>query len=281
MRTLKMRTVLIFKAFKDHTMLETLLITFREGLEAFLIVAIMLAYIKKTGRGNLITPIYCGTVVALFISATTGYHIRELAQDPRMEGILALIAGVLVASLTVFVMKNARHIRQQINDRVEKHASQQGVIAEIGIFLFTVLMISREGMETALMLGGISAYTDGASLLAGAAGGLVLVALIGFAWIRQSKNINLRLFMQVTGVFLVLFSCQLFLYGIHELSETGALPFGDEMNMAIHTNTERFETSQPIGQIIIYSLLVVPCAWLLFSYTREKFGPKKAVGAAE
>lgn len=251
-------------------MLETLFITFREGLEAFLIVAIMLAYLTKTGRFNLVKPVYSGIVVALLISATTGYHIQELAQDPIWEGILAFIAGGLVASLTWYVMKNAKNIRQDIQNNLEIQASQDGVLAEIGIFFFTVLMIAREGMETALMLGTVSAQESASTIATGAALGLVLVAVIGYFWIKQSNRINLKLFMQVTGIFLILFSVHLFLYGVHELSEMSALPLPESLNIAIHHATESFEPDQPVGQIITYSLLVVPCAWLAFVWLRDK-----------
>ena len=252
-------------------MLETMLITFREGLEAFLIVAIMLAYLSKTGRYNLIKPVYAGIAVALLVSATTGYHIRELAEEPVWEGTLALMAGGLVASLTWYVMKTAKTIRQDIHNRLEKEASQEGVLAEIGIFFFTVLMISREGMETALMLGTVSAQESAAAIFGGAALGIALVAMMGFFWIKQSNKINLKLFLQVTGIFLILFSVHLFLYGLHELSEMSILPLPEDLNMTFHHVTESFEPDQPIGQIITYSLIVVPCGWLGFVWLRDRF----------
>lgn len=257
-------------------MLETALITFREGLEAFLIVAITLAYLTKTGRLNLIKPVYFGMAVALFISATTGYHIKEMAADPVTEGSLALIAGVLVASLTVYVMKTAKTIRQEIHNRLEKQASQDGVGAEIGIFFFTVLMVAREGMETALMLGSMSERTGGAATLTGIAIGLGFVGVIGYLWIKQSHKINLKLFLQVTGIFLVMFSVHLFMYGLHELSEMGALPVSDDMNIAFHTYTERFEPGEPIGNLITYSLLAVPLGWLAVSFFKKKPVPVAA-----
>ena len=195
-------------------MLETLLITFREGLEAFLIIAITLAYLTKTDRQNLVKPVYFGAFVALIISATTGWHIAELADTPFMEGILAIIAGVLVASLTYIVMKNAKNIKKTLTHKIETQATKTGWGAVIGIFLFTVVMVAREGMETALMLGAISSKTDSTSMLIGAMSGLTLTALIGYLWVKQSHKINLKLFMQVTGVFLILFSIHLFLYGI-------------------------------------------------------------------
>ena len=261
-------------------MLETMLITFREGLEAFLIVAITLAYLTKTGRFNLVKPAWFGVIVALIISATTGYHIQELAGEPVTEGILALIAGGLVATLTVYVMKTAGTIRQDIHNRIEKHAAQDGALAEIGIFFFVVLMISREGMETALMLGALTGKTETSALMGGAMLGLALVGVIGYFWIRQSHRINLKLFMQVTGIFLVLFSIHLFLYGLHELSEMHAIPFlSEEMTITFHHMTEPFEPGEPIGNLITYSLLAIPCGWLFVSYLRGK--PETQAAAAE
>ena len=251
-------------------MAETLLITFREGLEAFLIIAIMLAYLTNTGRLNLIKPVYFGIAVALIISASTGYHIGELANDPVMEGMLALIAGALVASLTYYVMKSAKTIRQDIHKRIEKSAQQEGVFAEIGIFVFTVLMIAREGMETALMLGAISSTTEAPAMIFGALAGLSLAGIIGYLWLKQSHKINLKLFMQVTGIFLVLFSAHLFMYGLHELSEMMALPLSEDMNIWFHHVTEPFESDQPLGMLITYSLLVIPLAWLAYAFWQDR-----------
>ena len=132
-------------------MLETLMITFREGLEAFLIVAITLAYLTKTGRADLKKPVYAGIAVALLVSATTGWHIAEIADTPLMEGWLAIVAGVLVASLTYYMMTSAHKIKDHIGNAVDKHASKAGKGAMLGMFIFTVVMIAREGMELSLI----------------------------------------------------------------------------------------------------------------------------------
>lgn len=260
-------------------MLDTLLITFREGLEAFLIVAITLAYLIKTGRRNLAPAVYAGVATAVVISATTGYHIQELAEDPVMEGTLALVAGLLVASMTIYVMKTARHIRAAITTRIDHHAQKPTAWAMLGLFAFSTLMVAREGMETALLLGTISAEHQGSAIMAGAVAGLALTAIIGLLWVRQSKHINLRLFLQVTGVFLVLFSIHLFMYGIHELSEMSALPFVD--NFAVHTATESFDGDNLMAQILSYGLIAIPCLWIAASYVKGWLGRRTALSAAE
>ena len=256
-------------------MFETLIITFREGLEAFLVVAIMAAYLIKTGRGHLMTPLYAGIAVAFIISATTGWHVAELAENPIWEGWLSLIAGALVASFTVFVMMNAKNIRGNIHEKIESQASKSNLWAMVGIFIFTVLMIAREGMETALMLGAISAQTNAVEMWIGAILGLVSVAAIGYLWTTQSNRINLKLFMQVTGIFLILFAIDLFIYGVHELSEMYAIPFvGYGVNEWLHINTEFFGHGSIYSQMVTYGLLIVPAGWLVFSALSEKMAFK-------
>lgn len=262
-------------------MLETAVVIFREGLEAFLIVAIMLAFVTNTGRHNLRKPIFSGIIVAFLISATTGYHVADLAQEPIWEGSLAIIAGLLVASFTIYIMRTAKHIRGDIHKRMETAASQDGALAEIGIFVFTILMIAREGMETALMLGAYSGQIEPAQMWMGAALGFGLVAVIAYLWTTQSHKINLKLFLQVTGVFLVLFAFELFFYGLHELSEMNNIPLiGEEANMNFHIWSEFIE--EPIiSNLITLGLLAIPSLWLLGAYVRDKVKPVQKFSAAE
>lgn len=249
-------------------MFETVLITFREGLEAFLIVAIMVAYLSKTGRAHMVVFVYAGLAVALVLSATTGWHIAEMADTPLVEGALAMLAGLLVASLTYYVMKTAKTIKADITSRIEHHAGKDSWAAYAGLFGFTVLMIAREGMETALMLGALSGQVDGQAMITGAVIGLLLTAGIGALWVRYSHLINLRLFMQVTGVFLLLFSVHLFLYGVYELTEVeGSVFYAPEFHAWIKPVAS---TKQPIGQAIVYGLLIVPLTWIVCIWAREK-----------
>jgi high-affinity iron transporter len=257
-------------------MFETAVIVFREGLEAFLIVAIMLAYVIKAGHTQLKKPIYAGVITALIISATTGWHVAELAKNPLWEGTLALTAGVLVASFTVYVMRTASRIRSDIHGRLEGHAQKDGFAAIAGAFIFTVLMVAREGMETALMLGTIAAQQNPAELFGGAFFGVCLVGVIGFMWVSQSSKINLRLFLQVTGIFLVLFSIYLAIYGIHEIHEAlEAAEHGAEP-LAAAVPEEEGELGEIAKTVASYGLLVVPCGWLILSFIRDKFFGKKA-----
>lgn len=259
-------------------MLETSIIVFREGLEAFLIVAIILAYLARTGKTDLMKPVFFGIGAAILLSATTAWHIAEMAEDPFMEGILALAAGALVATMTYMVMKNAKNIPAKINEKIEAQASKTGNAAIFGMFIFTVVMIAREGMETAMMLGALSSNIAVSEIAMGAAIGVAGVVMIAYLWKTQSQKINLRLFMQVTGIFLMLFCAHLFLYGFHELTEVSAVPFID--NFYWHTVTEPLEPSEPIGRLITISLLAIPCGWLFIGYIKERMNQNKAVQAS-
>ncbi len=262
-------------------MLETLVITFREGLEAFLIVAIMLAYLTNTGRTSLIKPVYAGIAFALLISATTGWHVAELANDPVWEGILAMIAGAMVASFTIYVMKTAKNIRGNIGERLETSAQKDGMSAMIGVFIFTVLMISREGMETALMLGSLSAQANAQAMILGAVIGVISVAGVAVLWKYQSHRINLRLFLQVSGVFLVLFAIHLFVYGVYEVTEMeGGLPMlGADATDAVHQfvkPAKKFLKSD----VMTAAMLLVPLAWLGIAALKSRMAGR-SISAAE
>lgn len=265
-------------------MLETAVVIFREGLEMFLIVAIMLAYVTNTGRAALRKPIYAGVAVAGLISVTTGWHVAELAQDPMWEGTLAIAAGILVASFTIYIMRTAKNIRGDIHRKLEERASKEGFWADAGVFIFTVLMIAREGMETAMMLGAMTGQYSKATVFGGMFFGLCTVGVIGYLWMTQSSKINLRLFLQVTGIFLVLFSVHLFLLGLHELSEMNLIPMiGDDANISFHIATEDYAEG-PYADVLTALMLFIPLAWLGGSYLRDKLGSKKnapSLSAAE
>lgn len=257
-------------------MFVTMVVLFREGLEAFLVVAIMLAYLSNTGQTQYHKAVYGGIATALLISVTTGWHVAGLAAEAVWEGSLAIIAGVLVATFTYYVMKTAKSIRSKIGEQLEKNTQKSGWLGMMGVFTFATLMIAREGMETALMLGTISAQQSAGSMWIGAIAGISLVVLVGFLWISQSSKINLPLFLQVTGIFLILFALHLFLYGVYELSEVDAIPLiGQAANLSLHQLTG-FIKLPLVAAFMSYGLMIVPVLWLGLSWVREQSTKAKA-----
>jgi high-affinity iron transporter len=242
-------------------MLQAFIITLREGLEAFLIVAISLAYLKKTGRRQLVPAVHWGIGASIVLSVAAAMLFQRASNQALWEGVLALTAGVLVASLIVHMWRHARRLKREIESRLESSALQTGAKAFAGVFLFTLLMITREGMETALLMGTLLFQLRAADIIAGAVAGLLCAALIAWLWSRYGHRVNLALFFQVTAVFLAIFVVQLFIYGFHELTEANVLPYSEPL----HTATEPYGPDGYYGRHLTYALVLVPACWLVFA----------------
>lgn len=253
---------------------QMLVVTLREGIEMFLIVAIAAAYLRKTGRAALLPAVWWGAGAALLASTVLGVWLAEVAVVPVAEGILASIAAVLVVSMVIYMLRAAKHLRADINARLESAAQRAGLGAWLGIFAFTVLMITREGMEFAFVAAAIAQQSGSGALLAGGFGGLVLAAAAALAWVRYGHRVNLGLFFQVTSIFLVLFALQLLLYAFHEFTEAGALPID---NAYWHLATEEWAEGTYANAISV-ALVLIPLAWL--GYATYRSG-RKAPAAVE
>jgi high-affinity iron transporter len=253
-------------------MLQAFVITLREGLEAFLIVAISLAYLRKTGRHQLVSAVHWGIGLSILVSIGAAVLFQRANNQALWEGVLALTAAVLVATLIVHMWRHAKRLKREIETRLESSALQTGVKAFAGVFLFTVLMITREGMETALLMGTLIFQTTAVDIIAGAAAGIACAASVAWLWSRYGHRVNLALFFQVTAVFLAVFVLQLFIYGFHELTEANIFPYSEPLHWA----TEPYGPDGRFGQYLTYMLVLLPLAWLAFAAT---FGAKKTPAA--
>ena len=239
-------------------MLQPFIITFREGLEAFLIVAISLAYLRKTGRGQLVPAVHWGIGASLALSAGAAVLFSRALNQALWEGVLALAAAVLVATLIIHMWRHGRRMKSDIEGHLERSALKTGIAAFLGVFLFTLLMITREGMETAAMLGAVF-FQDGLSNIAmGGVAGIAAAAAVALLWSRYGHHVNLSLFFQVTAVFLAVFVIQLLIYGFHELTEANVLPYSEPMHWA----TEPYGPDGVYGHYLSYMLVLLPMAWL-------------------
>src|SRR5688572_33414177 len=152
-------------------MLPAFTITLREGLEAFLIVAISLAYLRKTGRQQLVSAVHWGIGLSIVISMVAAWLFSKASNQALWEGILALVAAALVATLIVHMWRHAKRMKREIEARLESTALKTGAKAAAGVFLFTLLMITREGMETALLMGTLLFQQAAIDIVVGAAAG--------------------------------------------------------------------------------------------------------------
>jgi high-affinity iron transporter len=242
-------------------MLQAFVITLREGLEAFLIVGISLAYLRKSNRRELIPAVHWGIGVAVLLSIAAAYLFEQVANQSLWEGLLAVAAAVSVATLTVHMWRTARKIKGDIEGHLRDSALKTGTAAWVGVFLFTLLMISREGMETALLIGTLLTMVQAAAIITGAIAGTLAAAGIAMLWSRYGHRVNLGLFFQVTAIFLLVFVGQLMIYGFHELTEANLFPNSEAMHLA----TEPFGPDGVYGQYLTYLLVAGPLSWLLYS----------------
>jgi high-affinity iron transporter len=252
-------------------MLQAFVITLREGLEAFLIVAISLAYLRKSGRSELTKAVQWGIAVAVAVSAAGGYLLFHAANQEWLDGPLALVAAVSVLTLTVHMWRAGRQIKGEIEGHLRSSARRAGIAAAMGVFLFTLLMVGREGIETALLL--MQLHTT-PYLAVGAIVGALSAAFVAWLWSRFGHRLNLGLFFQTTAIFLFVFVVQLLISGVHETSEQHYLgPFSN----AIHDATEAWGPDSPFGHLLTYLLVILPVSWLVLRGLTSSFKAPKSV----
>jgi high-affinity iron transporter len=203
------------------------LLTTREGLEASLIVGIVLAYLAKTDNRDLFRVIWAGTAAAVAVSIASGAALfftigaLEGRSEQIFEGV-AMLSAVAVLTWMIFWMR-----RQAINIKKELEAKLAGAIAAgsaVGLASVVFFAVLREGWETALFLFAISESSSPLSTSIGAVAGLVVSISLGVALYMGSRRLNLRQFFTVTGVLLIVFAAGLLAHGIHEFQEAGLLP---------------------------------------------------------
>ena len=246
-------------------MLSSFIIVLREGFEAFLIVAIVLAYLRRSDRSRLVPAVYLGIVVAIAASGVIGWFLYQGANTPLWEGLMGLVAVPFVVVLVVHMWRAGPALKGRMEDHLERTARKPRVAAVAGVFLFTLLMITREGMETALMLLQVRSpqAVQGALLGLAAAGGMA------WGWTRYGHRIDLRRFFRVTGIFLLIFVVQIAIYSLHELSEAGI--FRSEAVLQFHMATEPFSPYGRYGRWFTWIMVGVPAAWLFAGFLRDRF----------
>ncbi|MCU1316092.1 MAG: hypothetical protein JWN63_1414 [Candidatus Acidoferrum typicum] len=206
-------------------MLAALLIALREGVEASLVVGIILVYLSRTSRGHLTRFVWYGVAAAAALSlgvavALERWHISE----DGFEGLMLLIAAVFVVTMIVWMNRVARHLKKEIEAKVEAYAEKAGKAAGWGIFFFVFLMVLREGAELALILRAVELSSEGLQTWIGTIMGIAAAVAVGLFFFKGTLRIPLHRFFAATSVILMLVAFQLALTGLHELSEARWLP---------------------------------------------------------
>ncbi len=208
-------------------MFQSLVITLREGVEAALILGIVLGYLKKTGREAWSRYVWWGLITAIAASLAAAYvvHRFEIVED-AYEGWLLLVGAVFVATMVYWMWRTGRHLKKEIETRLAEISATPSRSAAFGLFLFVFLMVFREGAETVLFLAAVSLRTTELLNFIGGILGLGLAVALGVAFFKGSIKVDLRKFFTVTTMVLFVVAAQLLVSGVHELSEARVLPSG-------------------------------------------------------
>jgi len=210
--------------------MEAFVITLREGMEAALIVGLVLTYLSRTGRGSLRRWVYGGLILAAAASLLGAVAFRLAGFDPEneiLEGTLLGVAALLVFSLVVWMWRASKGLKGHVESRLEAltgSETQRGPQAW-ALLVFVFFMVFREGVEMVLFLAALSlAGTPDLLGVIGGVTGLGLAALFGVLFVKGSLRINLRRFFAVTGFVLMVLVARLLAGSLHEFFEVGLLP---------------------------------------------------------
>jgi high-affinity iron transporter len=266
-------------------MLNSFIIVLREGFESFLLVAVILAYLSKSGQRWLNTPVYVaiavalaasggiayllntgveeGTVNSMFGEAIGAYINQFFANEALREAVLGAVAVVMVGTLVIHMWRSGPKIQQHMRERLAVVSSKPSSIAAVlGVFLFTFLMIVREGMETALLL----MQVKDPNVIQGALLGLAAAVAFAIGWARFGHLINVKRFFQVTSIFLLLFMLQVAIYSFHEFTEAGLLPNSE----FLHHATEKYSPDGLYGKWFSPLMIGICALWLLGAWLIDR-----------
>jgi len=264
--------------------LQSFIIVLREGFESFLLVAVILSYLTKSGRKQLNSAVFTAIAAGIALSVAIAYLLHQmqtghsevieqrlgptvagfLGNEALREGVLGVVAIAMVLTLVIYMWRTGPRLKERMEQKLDRASVRTGWLAFVGVFVFTVLTVSREGMETALML----LQVRSPRLIWGALLGLAATIAMAWAWTRFAHLINVRRFFQVTGIFLILFMLQVGIYSFHEFSEAGILPNSE----AIHTATEKFSPEGVYGQWFSLVMVSVCGLWLVGAWLVDRWG---------
>lgn len=206
-------------------MLSSFLIALREGVEAALVVGIVLVYLNRTGRAALVRWVWGGVLAAVASSLAVAIALdRWKISEDGFEGLMLLVAAVFVVTMIIWMNHVARHLKKHIEQRVETFAAKSDFSAGLGIATFVFLMVVREGAELALILRAVELSSEGLAVWIGTTLGLCMAIAVGWFFFQGTLPISLGKFFSWTSTILSIFAVQLVLTGLHELSEAMWLP---------------------------------------------------------
>ena len=259
-------------------MLANFLIGLREGLEASLVVSILVAYLVKSDRRRLLPRIWAGVIVAILVSLGFGALLTWGPQGLTFEaqegigGSLSILAVGFVTWMIFWMAKAARSISGELRSQLDRAAEG----ARWSLAVVALLAVGREGLETALFLwaatqASTSVGNSSVSPIIGAALGLLVAVVLGYLMYRGALKINLSKFFTWTGYFLIVVAAGVLSYGVHDLQEAGILPGLNRLAFDVSTivppdswygtllkGVFNFTPATTVLQLIVWTLYLVP-----------------------
>lgn len=248
-------------------MLQALLVTFREGLEASFVIGVIVACLRAVGRDDLLRAVRAGVAVSLVACAGIAALWFEIPHQPLYEAVAAFASAAAVTVLLVQMRRARVTLRRDIERRITHATTSRH--AALGVGALTALLITREGFEAVLFLGVQALYVGAPAMFLGGALGLLGAVALAWSFARWGARLELRALMRVTTIYLLLFLAQLVLYGVHELAESGSVP----SMLRLHAATERFGPEGDIGAWFSYALVAAPLLYLLAARRPPRVAP--------
>ncbi|MFJ2807064.1 iron uptake transporter permease EfeU [Kitasatospora sp. NPDC087271] len=272
------------------------LIGLREGLEASLVVCILIAYLVKTGRRDKLPPVWIGVASAVVLSMAFGAVLQFGSSQLTFEaqealgGSLSIISVGLVTWMVFWMRRTARHLKTELHGKLDA-AIAMGTTA---LVVTCFLAVGREGLETALFIwSAVQATNDGYNPLIGAALGLLTSVVLGWLFYRGALKINLAKFFTWTGAMLVVVAAGVLAYGVHDLQEAGWLPGLHSVAFDISSTIPKdswygtllkgvfnFQPDPTVLQLVVWLLYLVPTLAVFFGLFGGKAKPVAAKSAA-
>ncbi len=265
------------------------LITLREGLEAALIVAIVMAYLRQLGRVEEFRWVAAGALAGVFVSLVAGAAVYiaigelEGKAEQLTEGIIALVAVTVLTWMIFWIRRQARSMGGELRGQVDQ-ALAGGTV--LGLAFIVFVGVVREGLETALFLLAVIFDSGAASTATGAFAGLAVAIVLGYGLYRGGQQINVRLFFQVTGGLIIIVAAGLLSKGVHELQEAGVIGTFQEHVWNISGNPVfghgtffdflkglfGWSAAPSVEQAAVWALYLIAASWVFYLDGRLPFG---------
>ncbi|RTQ35303.1 iron uptake transporter permease EfeU [Variovorax sp. NFACC27] len=277
-------------------MLIPFLIMLREGIEAALIVGIVASYLKQSGRGALMPAVWVGVLLATALSLFAGAGLQLLAaefpqkQQELFEGVVGLIAVVMLTSMVFWMRKAARSIKGELQASIDKALSKGADGQGWALIGMVFLAVAREGLESVFFLLAVFQQSSGWEAPVGALAGIAVSVAIGWGLYSGGVRLDLRRFFRFTGLFILLVAAGLLAGVLRKLHEGGVwnhlqtvvfdmsttLPMDSPLG-AVLSGLLGYQAAPVVGEVVVYLAFL---AVSLFFFLRSAPAPAPRAAVA-